>query len=613
MAVKDEFWVRFWGVRGTVPCPGPDTLRYGGNTACVEVMCGGSAADPRCRHRPARARRQPERPARPEGAYLPDPHPHRPHQRLPVLPPGLQPGEPLRALGRPSRRPDRRAAGDVLADLMQRADLPGAARHHARLHRVPRLRRRRGDRGGAGRGAAHRRRSTTPTAPPAIGSSTPAGRSATSPTPSTARASSTATILELIRGSQIVIYDATYTEAEYPSFRGWGHSTWNEGVRLCKAAGVRAPDRLPPRPRPRRRRPRPDRSAAPPRLARLAGGQGGHGPPSLSCVTRRVEGCPERHGGTASAAGAGACSWASRRCSAAGRAASSSPIAMPTDVRALRLPGARRRCSRPCWPAFERVLAEIDGAGAGAPAASAGRRRRRASTRTGSRRSTPRRPTRWSRSRRPRRIVEVGSGHSTRFLARAIADRALATTLALHRPGAARAPARPAGALAGDHAAARRPQSCFAGLAAGDLLFIDSSHILMPGSDVDWLLNRILPALAAGRPGPRPRRLPARPLSRRAGPGAATTSSRRWPRSSRAAATRVRFASHYVATRRRERLAAGVLARLPHGLDGLASSLWLEKRGLRGFRRRAAGCARSPRRRRGGRGCGASPRAAAPR
>ena len=32
--------VRFWGVRGTVPCPGPDTLRYGGNTACVEVMCG---------------------------------------------------------------------------------------------------------------------------------------------------------------------------------------------------------------------------------------------------------------------------------------------------------------------------------------------------------------------------------------------------------------------------------------------------------------------------------------------------------------------------------------------------------------------------------------------
>jgi len=32
--------VRFWGVRGSIPCPGPDTVRYGGNTPCVEVRCG---------------------------------------------------------------------------------------------------------------------------------------------------------------------------------------------------------------------------------------------------------------------------------------------------------------------------------------------------------------------------------------------------------------------------------------------------------------------------------------------------------------------------------------------------------------------------------------------
>jgi phosphoribosyl 1,2-cyclic phosphodiesterase len=32
--------VRFWGVRGSVPCAGPDTVRYGGNTPCVEVRCG---------------------------------------------------------------------------------------------------------------------------------------------------------------------------------------------------------------------------------------------------------------------------------------------------------------------------------------------------------------------------------------------------------------------------------------------------------------------------------------------------------------------------------------------------------------------------------------------
>jgi len=32
--------IRFWGVRGSVACPGPDTVRYGGNTPCIEVRCG---------------------------------------------------------------------------------------------------------------------------------------------------------------------------------------------------------------------------------------------------------------------------------------------------------------------------------------------------------------------------------------------------------------------------------------------------------------------------------------------------------------------------------------------------------------------------------------------
>jgi len=29
--------VRFWGVRGSIPCPGPHTMKYGGNTACIEL------------------------------------------------------------------------------------------------------------------------------------------------------------------------------------------------------------------------------------------------------------------------------------------------------------------------------------------------------------------------------------------------------------------------------------------------------------------------------------------------------------------------------------------------------------------------------------------------
>ena len=46
-------------------------------------------------------------------------------------------------------------------------------------------------------------------------------------------------ILELIDGTDVFIYDSTYTDEEYPRYRGWGHSTWQEGVRLADAAKVK--------------------------------------------------------------------------------------------------------------------------------------------------------------------------------------------------------------------------------------------------------------------------------------------------------------------------------------------------------------------------------------
>jgi phosphoribosyl 1,2-cyclic phosphodiesterase len=45
-------------------------------------------------------------------------------------------------------------------------------------------------------------------------------------------------ILELIDGADLVIYDSTYTDEEFPKYRNWGHSTWQEGVRLCDKAGA---------------------------------------------------------------------------------------------------------------------------------------------------------------------------------------------------------------------------------------------------------------------------------------------------------------------------------------------------------------------------------------
>ncbi|GMU58573.1 MAG: hypothetical protein AMXMBFR34_03360 [Myxococcaceae bacterium] len=37
---SEDLFVRFWGVRGSIPTPGPRTRRYGGNTSCVEVRAG---------------------------------------------------------------------------------------------------------------------------------------------------------------------------------------------------------------------------------------------------------------------------------------------------------------------------------------------------------------------------------------------------------------------------------------------------------------------------------------------------------------------------------------------------------------------------------------------
>src|SRR6266496_4295731 len=40
MADTQRFLVRFWGVRGSYPTPGPGTVRHGGNTSCIEVQAG---------------------------------------------------------------------------------------------------------------------------------------------------------------------------------------------------------------------------------------------------------------------------------------------------------------------------------------------------------------------------------------------------------------------------------------------------------------------------------------------------------------------------------------------------------------------------------------------
>jgi len=180
------------------------------------------------------------------------------------------------------------------------------------------------------------------------------------------------------------------------------------------------------------------------------------------------------------------------------------------------------------------------------------------------------------RHRRPRRIVEVGAGHSTRFYCRAIADAALDTTVLAIDPA-------PRAALAG--LAPLRLQrttvqaagaAAVAALEPGDILSIDSSHVLMPGSDVDFLLNRALPALPRGvhlhihdifLPDPYPADWAWRGYNEQTAVAGLVTGSD-W---------RVDFAAHYVATRMAAALAETVVARFPLMPGAHESGLWLTR------------------------------------
>src|SRR5262249_21665785 len=38
--IENPLLLRFWGVRGSIPVPGPETAHYGGNTSCIELRLG---------------------------------------------------------------------------------------------------------------------------------------------------------------------------------------------------------------------------------------------------------------------------------------------------------------------------------------------------------------------------------------------------------------------------------------------------------------------------------------------------------------------------------------------------------------------------------------------
>ena len=176
----------------------------------------------------------------------------------------------------------------------------------------------------------------------------------------------------------------------------------------------------------------------------------------------------------------------------------------------------------------------------------------------------------------PRRIVEVGSGHSTRFLARAVRDGGIACEITAIDPA-------PRATIAGlpvrtiASTVQEAGEAPFAALAPGDLLFVDSSHVLMPDSDVDFLLSRVLPALPTGAlvhfhdiflPEDYPESWTWRGYNEQAAVAALIASGD---------AYEVLFASRYVVTEMAERLSESAVAGLPFIDGAVENSLWLER------------------------------------
>ncbi|HEY3146501.1 MAG TPA: class I SAM-dependent methyltransferase [Dongiaceae bacterium] len=183
------------------------------------------------------------------------------------------------------------------------------------------------------------------------------------------------------------------------------------------------------------------------------------------------------------------------------------------------------------------------------------------------------------RQHRPARVVEIGCGHSTRFAARAIADGGLETRLIAIDPE----PRADLSTLKVDWHRETLQQALqnsgghvIAEFHPGDLLFVDSSHILMPGTDVEVILTELLPRLPSGAlvqlhdiflPEPYPKEWAWRGYNEQAAVAVLLVGGG-WD---------ILFASRFARRRFEERLRNGPLAKLADAL-GPATSLWLAKR-----------------------------------
>ncbi len=234
-----QFSICFWGVRGSVACPGSETVRYGGNTACIEMRVGGERLifDGGTGLRNLGQSMLPDMPIKANMFFT---HSHWDHiQGFPFFVPAFVPGNKFKIHG--AIAPNGSTIEQRLNDQMLHPNFPvplqimGATLEFCDIEvgEVVKI------------GDVEISNALLNHPGEAIGYRVSyKGHSA-------AYVSDTEhfpdrldeNVLRLAKDADIMIYDCTYTDQEYHDEKsskvGWGHSTWQEAVKLAKAANVK--------------------------------------------------------------------------------------------------------------------------------------------------------------------------------------------------------------------------------------------------------------------------------------------------------------------------------------------------------------------------------------
>jgi len=233
------FTIQFWGVRGSIACPGPETVRYGGNTPCIEMRVGGERLifDGGTGLRVLGQSLLSQMPVESHMFFT---HSHWDHiQGFPFFIPAFIKGNRFNIYG--AIAPLGATIEKRLNDQMNHPNFPVPLQIMQADLRFNDLAI--GEKVEIGEITVENALLNHPGE--AVGYRVNwRGYSAAYITDTEHRQEGLdKNVLRLARNADVMIYDATYTDQEYNSDAaskvGWGHSTWQEAVKMAKAANVK--------------------------------------------------------------------------------------------------------------------------------------------------------------------------------------------------------------------------------------------------------------------------------------------------------------------------------------------------------------------------------------